>query len=37
MYKSLLLQSASIVAKAYTRRQLIDMKLPKQIYKYLLN
>ena len=37
MYKSLLLQSASIVAKTYTKRQLADMKLPKQIYKYLLS
>ena len=37
MYKSLLLQSASIVAKTYTKRQLTDMKLPKQIYKYLFS
>ena len=37
MYKSLLLQSASIVAKTYTKCQLIDMKLPNQIYKYLLS
>ena len=37
MYKSLLLQSASVVAKTYTKRQLIHMKLPNQIYKYLLS
>ena len=37
MYRLLLLHSASIVAKTYTKLELTDMKLPKQIYKYLLS
>ena len=37
MYRSLLLKSASIVAKTYTKHKLADMKLPKQIYKSILS
>ena len=35
MLKSLLLQSALITAKFYTKAQLRDMNLPRQLYKYL--
>lgn len=34
-FKSLVLQSALIVAKNYTKVQLHDMNLPMQLYKYL--
>ena len=35
MLKSLFLQSALITAKIYTKAQLRDMNLPRQLYKYL--
>ena len=35
MLKSLFLQSALIIAKLYTKAQLRDMNLPRQLYKYL--
>ena len=35
MFKSLLLQSALVVAKNYTIIQLRDMNLPRQLYKYV--
>ena len=35
MFKSLLLQSALVVAKNYTIVQLRDMNLPRQLYKYV--
>ena len=35
MFKSLLLQSALVVAKNYTIAQLRDMNLPRQLYKYV--
>ena len=35
LFKSLVLQSALIVAKNYTKVQLHDMNLPMQLYKYL--
>lgn len=34
-FKSLVLQSALIVAKNYTKVQLHDMNVPMQLYKYL--
>ena len=35
VFKSLILQCASVVAKTYTKSQLIEMGLPKHLYKYL--
>ena len=35
VFKSLTLQSASVVAKIYAKSELIEMNLPKQLYRYL--
>ena len=35
MLKSLTLLSASVVSKTYTKSDLIEMRLPRQLYKYL--
>ena len=35
VFKSLVLHCASVVKKTYTKSQLIEMRLPKHLYKYL--
>ena len=35
IFKSLVLHCASVVKKTYTKSQLIEMRLPKHLYKYL--
>ena len=34
MFKSLVSQCVSVVRKTYTKSQLTEMRLPKQLYKY---
>ena len=35
MFKSLVSHSASVVAQRYTKPQLIEVRLPQHVYKYL--